>query len=100
GISRKGRAAARPVHHAARAALWSGVPALACLILWRAMSGPATSPGWMPAMLVSAILVLGAFLALRSITAETKARHQVERALTLLMMGASAIAILTTIGIF
>ncbi|QKV19372.1 phosphate ABC transporter permease subunit PstC [Oricola thermophila] len=55
--------------------------------------------GALLAVVVAALSVFGAFIAMRMIARRTRARHKVENAATWFMLFASAVAILTTVGI-
>ncbi len=55
--------------------------------------------GWAVVAVVAALIVLGAFLGIRAVQTRFRARHSVERAVTIFMMFSSLVAILTTLGI-
>lgn len=55
--------------------------------------------GWTVVAVVAALIVIGAFLGIRVVQTRFRARHSVERAVTIFMMFSSLVAILTTLGI-
>ncbi len=94
----------RPVYHGAWLALWCGLPALAVLLMgWMLSAVPGLSAGPYGVAaavgLAAAAALAGLFYARRRIVPELQARQGVERVVTVVMVLASVIAILTTLGI-
>lgn len=88
----RGRPAMLPAHAGGYVAAWTALPGLAAL----ALAGAAASRVW-PAVLLAALAGGGVALAL--LRPGFEARGRVERAMRLLLLGASLLAIVTTVGI-
>ena len=90
----------RPGHHGLLVAMWCGVPSGALALAWLAFDfipGASGSAGLFVAVL--SVAVAGLAWSRSRITAQSKARVQLEAALKMLLAAGSAVAILTTIGI-
>ncbi len=90
-----------PEHHGALVALWAGLPAAAALIGWSLLApelgeGSAT---WMRAAVVVAVALAGVGYAISRIGPGLHARGHLEAVVRTFLFLASAVAILTTIGI-
>ena len=105
-FTRRTRLHSRPAHHGVLVALWTGLPAVAVLALWSALDGPlggdAEASGtvvWARLGVAAAAAVAGLAWALRRIAPELRARNKLESVLRAGLLLASALAILTTLGI-
>lgn len=91
-----GRSHSLPFYHGAFLAIATAVPAAVALIGWRLFVGPVSMAGMVVAIGVASG---GAWWGTRRISRDFRARNQVEGALGLVLMMASAVAIVTTFAI-
>lgn len=91
-----GRAHSIPVYHGAFVALAAALPALLVLLLWRGLAGPVSLTGF---VVVLAAGVGGGAVAATRVGREFRARDRVEGLIGLVLVLASAVAIITTFGI-
>ncbi|MBT4710932.1 MAG: phosphate ABC transporter permease subunit PstC [Alphaproteobacteria bacterium] len=90
----------RPGHHGLLVAVWCGVPSGALALAWLAFDFiPGASGSAALFVVVLSVAVAGLAWSRSRITAQSKARVQLEAALKMLLAAGSAVAILTTIGI-
>ena len=90
----------RPSHHGLLVALWCGVPAGGLALTWLAFDFMPGDFGFAALFVaVLSVAVAGLAYSRSRIRATGKARVQLETILRVLLAGASAVAILTTIGI-
>ncbi|MBM3507810.1 MAG: phosphate ABC transporter permease subunit PstC [Alphaproteobacteria bacterium] len=90
-----------PSQHGALVALWAAVPAVIALLAWTLLvpEGQRAVNPWLRVALVVATAGAGLWLALQRVRARQRARNHVEAVIRLLLLLASAVAILTTVGI-
>ncbi len=93
-----------PTQHGALVAIWAALPAGIALLSWAILAPQlgATESSvslWIRAALVVALAVGGLWLALGRVRARLRARNHVEAVIRTLLLLASAVAILTTVGI-
>jgi phosphate transport system permease protein len=94
--SAEGRGHSLPFYHGAFVALAAAVPAAVVLLAWRLLAGPVSIVG---ALVAGGVAVGGTLWASRKIARDFRARNRVEGALGLVLVVASAVAIVTTFGI-
>ena len=93
-----------PTQHGALVAIWAALPAGIALLSWAILAPQlgATESSvslWIRAALVVALAVGGLWLALGRVRPRLRARNHVEAVIRTLLLLASAVAILTTVGI-
>ena len=93
-----------PTQHGALVAIWAALPAGIALLSWAILAPQlgATESSvslWIRAALVVTLAVGGLWLALGRVRARLRARNHVEAVIRTLLLLASAVAILTTVGI-
>jgi phosphate transport system permease protein len=94
-----------PAQHGALVALWAAIPAGLALLAWIVLApslgadSEAALGSWLRAAVVVAIGVAGVVYAASRITPELRARNHVEVVVCAILFIASAVAVLTTVGI-
>ncbi len=104
-ISRRSKLHSLPAQHGALVALWAGIPAGLALLAWSILvprfgaDSEAAFTAWARTAVVVAVGVAGIAFAAARIAPQFRARNHVETIVRTILLLASAVAVLTTIGI-
>ena len=90
---------ALPSYHGSHAALCAAIPSLALMLVWFVAAEPTAEQSRIAAVSTGLIALVGAAAGLRQVTVAFPARERVETFLRWMLLAASTMAILVTVGI-